>query len=78
MLPREPEHREHAISRRAAAREIWKSTEGMDPETRRQIYHQQVDQWDAQNPNTAPPKRRGYVIQQEEPHGIVYNNTRWF
>jgi len=73
MLPREPEHREHAISRRSYAREAWKSTAGMPPEQRREVYHQSIDQWDQANPND--PARRKAQPQQQE--GLSYNGTRW-
>ena len=74
MLPREPEHREHAITRRAYAREAWKDTKGMPPEQRNQAYHQAIDKWDEENPND-PARRK--VQQEQAPSGLVYKGTRW-
>jgi len=75
MLPRDPDHREHAVTRRAYAREAWKDTIGMPPEERRATYYAAIDQWDQQNPND--PARRKAQAQQEQ-RGLVYQGTRWF
>lgn len=74
MLPRDPNHREHAVTRRAYAREAWKDTAGLPPEQRRAEYHAAIDQWDQQNPND-PARRR--VQQQQDNRGVQYNGTRW-
>jgi len=80
MLPRDPDHREHAVSRRAYAREAWKDTAGMSPEQRREVYHQQINEWDQNNPNDLARRRASGPQQSDSPierRGVQYNGTRW-
>jgi hypothetical protein len=74
MLPRDPAHREHAISRRGFAREAWKETAGMPPEQRKEAYEQQIQEWDRNNPNN-PAIRKGQ--QEQDNRGVSYKGTRW-